>query len=199
MVKYKSRLVPVSFSRKHNGVRYWWCKCACGNLVERSITNVRSGATKSCGCLKSSLKGKRCGSYKHGMTESPTYRSWYAMLARCRRHPRYKGRISVCKRWDNPVTGFQNFLADMGERPEGCSLERKKNHLGYSPKNCVWATPAEQNRNTRANVLITWEGRTMCAADWAKELGISPKTLRARVSRGNPTERVLKELTGATS
>lgn len=129
-----------------------------------------------------------------GTHTSPTYRSWKDMKARCIRvthkdYPHYGGRgITFCERW----RVFDNFLADMGERPEGMTLERNDNDGPYSASNCRWATRAEQCRNQRSNLLLTHEGRTMCVADWAAHLGIHRQTLRDRIQRyGWSTERAL--------
>ena len=90
-----------------------------------------------------------------GKKYSPTYESWQAMLARCRytgrdNADRYAGKgITVCESWSD----FNNFLSDMGERPDGKTLDRKDSNKGYGPENCRWATPTEQARNTRKNVL----------------------------------------------
>jgi hypothetical protein len=104
-------------------------------------------------------------------------------------YARYGGRgITVCKRW----LVFENFYADMGDCPEGLSLEREKNHQGYSLRNCRWATPAEQQHNTRLNVNLTVKGETMCMAAWARKRGINYKTLKTRVRRGWSVERALE-------
>ncbi len=97
---------------------------------------------------------------RHGHTcnrsYSPTYQSWQSMLARCRYLGRdgerkHAGRgIAVCERWR---LSFDAFLADMGERPIGTTLDRIDNDGNYEPSNCRWATPREQARNTRKNVL----------------------------------------------
>lgn len=133
----------------------------------------------------------------HGHTKtrtySPTYQSWQSMLARCRyknRHNsgRYIGRgILVCERWCD----FASFLADMGERPAGLTLERNDNSIGYQPGNCRWATPTEQARNTR-RTRLTFETATQIArkmlaggspAKIAKEFGIS-ESLPREIMRG---------------
>ena len=87
---------------------------------------------------------------------------------------------------------FEKFYADMGDRPEGMTLERINNNLSYSKDNCVWATYFEQNRNTRQNVILEKEGKRMCLTDWAEELGVPYPTLQDRVRRGWSTARVLQ-------
>lgn len=98
----------------------------------------------------------RHGHARGGMPDSPTYRTWQAMRTRCNNPnrdnaDRYFNRdVKICARWDS----FENFLADMGERPEGKTLDRWPDISGdYEPGNCRWATPVEQARNTRRNVL----------------------------------------------
>jgi hypothetical protein len=100
----------------------------------------------------------------------------------------YGGRgITVCERW----VVFTNFLADMGERPSGTSLDRIDNNKGYEPGNCRWATPKEQNRGRRVTRLIEYQGRTQCLKDWAEEFGISETGLTARLARGLSVEEAL--------
>lgn len=121
---------------------------------------------------------------------SPTYNSWKAMHGRCRNkfNRGYGGRgIRVCLRWKS----FVRFLADMGERPPGTSLERKRVNGNYTPLNCIWATEHAQQRNRRNNRKLTFEGRTLCVTDWATELGIDPRRLFNRLSRGHPIAVVL--------
>jgi hypothetical protein len=116
------------------------------------------------------------------------------MRARCAdvtgRHRKYYGAagVTICDRWQS----FENFLADMGERPSlEYSLDRIDNSKDYEPGNCRWATRKVQGANRACVMPLTFNGKTQNPEDWARELGIKPQTLRRRVSRGWPVERVL--------
>jgi hypothetical protein len=107
------------------------------------------------------------------------------MIARCCRptqteYYRYGGRgITVCDRWR---TSFENFLADMGVRPDGMTLEREDNEGNYEPGNCKWETPHLQLRNTRRNNVIEFNGETKVLTDWAADIGITGPTLYWRIN-----------------
>jgi hypothetical protein len=123
------------------------------------------------------LPKRKPSGYKDGRQEHPLYRSYVAMRQRCnnpndKSYKNYGGRrIKVCKRWDNVENGFPNFLEDMGERPEGYSLDRIDNDGDYTPENCKWATRTEQQNNRRSNRLITINGRTRTFTQWVREQG----------------------------
>jgi hypothetical protein len=106
------------------------------------------------------------------------------------RHPAwddYGGRgIKVCDRWDR----FENFLADMGERPAGTSLERIDNSRGYEPGNCRWATRTDQNRNTRASHNLTYDGQERSIAEWSEVTGIPYRTIMSRLRYGWSADRI---------
>lgn len=140
--------------------------------------------------LRGEPKSKQCqpcaakkANTTHGMASSQIYQIWFNVLRRCNDPRRsefylYGGRgIRVCKRWEK----FENFLADMGERPEGMSLDRKDNDGDYKPSNCRWATAEEQARNKSTNRLLTYEGRTMPLAAWADDVGIRASVIAARI------------------
>lgn len=170
--------------------RYCYCLCDCGKNVEVLLPDVKGGHTVSCGC--SWYESIRKAATSHGKTRTRVYTSWQGMKDRCYNHTskayaNYGGRgITVCERWMT----FQNFYADMGDPPPGRSLDRIDNSKGYSPKNCRWATRKEQNTNQRSNVLIEFDGRTQTLSEWAKEKGIHRVTLRSRLNRGVPVERL---------
>lgn len=120
-------------------------------------------------------------------TMSPTYKSWHSMLQRCNNpkcpeYSTYGGRgLSVCAEWHT----FERFLADMGARPPGMTLDRIDNNLGYGPQNCRWATRRTQQRNRRTNHMLTLNGKTLCLQAWAEKLGLKAHTLYYRIYKHN--------------
>lgn len=188
------------------GKTLWLCRCQCGEEKTVRADHLRAGRTRSCGCLSSTATAARnVEATKHGHSVggvSPTYRSWQSMRTRCLnpnsdQWPDYGGRgISICERWSS----FENFLADMGERLPGMSIDRWPNHNGnYEPGNCRWATMSQQENNKRGNVTINYGGETLTVAEWAKRTGIGYQTLRKRLAAGWAPERILTAGTCATS
>lgn len=146
------RLVAVSpTGGLSSGHKVWSFTCDCGGIKEAALSNVTSGQVKSCGCLAPEVASRAHTKHGHlaGGKASPTYNSWRAMLQRCENpeHSKFKhygGRgIKVCARWHD----FEKFKADMGERPEGTTIDRRNNEKGYTKANCRWATAAEQRAN----------------------------------------------------
>lgn len=177
------RLVVVKSIGVRRRYNHYLCRCDCGNEVEVRSARLSSGNTRSCGCLRTERRINQLS--KHGGYGTPTYQSWRRMKERCLNpengsYPRYGGRgVTVCERW----MSFKNFLADMGERPKGMTLERRDNDGNYEPDNCVWATPKQQARNRSDNRVITFQGETMILSDWADRTGISFGTLSGRLNK----------------
>jgi hypothetical protein len=117
---------------------------------------------------------------------SSEYRTWQAMWSRCTNpnvpgYPNYGGRgIKVSKRWE----AFENFISDMGPRPPGMRLGRLDIDGDYTPKNCRWMSLSESMNNRTDSTVLEYDGRQMSIADWARETGINPKTISARLRRG---------------
>jgi len=157
-----------------NVVGLW--KCDCGEEKRLPMARVRAGQAKSCGC-----KRTKHGECKRGVN-SPEYVAWIAMRARCsakqgRDHEAYSARgISICERW----ASFDNFLNDMGRKPSPQhSLGRIDNNLGYSPRNCQWETPIQQQRNTRRSNRWHIKGRDFESVRAAAAcFGVDHKTVR---------------------
>ena len=124
---------------------------------------------------------------KHNYVNTPTYRSWYNMKSRCN-NPNYKNsHLWLGKGITYPVEweSFLNFLADMGERPFGTSLDRIDNSKNYSKENCRWATRIEQQNNTSSNRFIEYNGQRFTLSQWAKKLNMKRETLRDRIDKYN--------------
>ena len=145
---------------------------------------------------------KSCGAYKHGGFKNKTseYMSWCAMRNRCNNpshesYKRYGGRgIIYDPSWNN----FEQFLKDMGPKNDSkLELERIDNNKNYYKENCRWATHKEQTRKRggkRATRLYTFDGKTMCIADWAREVGISPQSMQKRLNKNWPLEKAFAKI-----
>lgn len=135
--------------------------------------------------------------FRHGQSRTPEHNAWCAIHQRCNnpkypRYARYGGRgITVDPRWNV----FENFLADMGQRPSPKhSIERRDNNGPYAPENCVWATNRQQANNRggrKANVLLTYAGETLNVTQWAARTGLSGNQIRNRIRKGWTAEKIL--------
>ena len=185
------RLTVVARVGTRRGSVLWRCSCECGKIKDIVSYSLMRGLSLSCGCLQ--VEATRQSKKTHGMRHSPTYKVWDAMNQRCRNpnhlyYSRYGGRgIDVCPRWRT----FENFLSDMAEKPEGMTIERVNNDLGYSPENCVWSTPAIQSRNKSNNVVLEFNGERRCLTDWVGFNGLTRSAIRGRLKRGWSVSRTL--------
>lgn len=186
------RWTVLSFTKRTKHYSYWLCRCDCG--VERQVIRnmITGGRSKSCGCLSKELVSAR--SRRHGLSYSKEYKIWVAMLGRCsnrsnKRYADYGGRgIKVCDRW----LKFDAFYADLGPRPNGGTLDRIDNDLGYFPENCRWATTKQQSRNKRNSRLITCHGETRCVSEWSEITGLSRNVIFGRLARGWTHEQTIQ-------
>jgi hypothetical protein len=179
----------------------WLCRCVCGTIRRVIGSSLTTGVSKSCGCGPVEMARNRTGeknhAFKHGMTNTATFKSWQSMIGRChnKNNSNYKnwgGRgIRVCNRWRQ---SFLNFLKDMGERPRGTSLGRRNNNLGYNKKNCRWETQKQQNRNRPGyNRTISHRGRMLTIAEWSEITGLKYGYIWNRVNKGQTIEQIIKE------
>lgn len=183
-----NRLTVLEREFRNPARTHWKCQCSCGNITVVESGRLRTGGTKSCGCLSveiSSINGKK--NFKHGMTGSAEYKIWWGMKDRCynSEHPLFKNyggrRILV---WDAWMISFENFYKDMGPRPSPKhSLDRIDNDGPYAPGNCRWATPEEQANNRRDNDVHFFRGEFRTLSQIAKFTGIPQPTLWSRLNR----------------
>jgi len=191
--KQFGRLTVISFSHFGKGTRSIWnCICSCGN--KKKVVGFYLGRnTNSCGCLSKETSIENGFKTTHGLINTSTYGSWISMRRRCKnkkhqQYLNYGGRgIKVCERWND----FENFLADMGKRPKGMTIDRIDNNGDYKPENCKWSTQMEQLTNTRKTIYLTFEGYVMKLVDWASDLGMSAKTFHSRKRMGWSDEKIL--------
>lgn len=166
-------------SGKHYAL--WRCKCTCGQEVLVHGQKLRQGRRKACG-----INGHLFRAASLRKLHPAEYRTFEGIYKRCsaksgKHYRNYSSRnIKICKRWHS----FRNFLADMGPRPEGLTIERIDNDGDYEPGNCRWATTAEQNRNKRQSVFIEYQGERMLLMDLCAKLGLRRENIYQRLKLG---------------
>lgn len=182
VIKMNGRVVTPCGSIKTT----YECLCECGNLVTVKRSNLVNFYTKSCGCLISKVLIER--NFKHGMANSPEYKTWQNMLSRClnpnvSHYKDYGGRgIKVCEKW---ASSFEEFYLSLGDRPKGTSLDRINPNGNYDPNNCRWANKITQARNKRESRNIEYKGESKPLKEWSDLLGINYYTLHSRLYRLN--------------
>lgn len=173
----------------------WVCRCECGVTKVVPRGPLIYGRTVSCGCQRREKLIKR--SRTHGQSKTPTWHTWAQMVSRCTRpgashYEHYGGRgIRVCDAW----LSFEGFLADMGLKPEGMSIERKDVNGNYEPGNCTWIPIAEQMANRRDNIRVEVDGQQMALSQACRVLGISyARTITRMRRKGWSFEKAAAEL-----
>lgn len=167
--------------------RAWLCRCDCGTVRRVVRSDLRSGRSTNCGCVrrKTLPAAAKAKNTTHGMDGTTEYRIWIDMRRRCHdpRRPDYKNYgargITVCEEWRD---SFEAFYRDMGPRPDGCTLDRLNNTGPYEKKNCVWATRKKQERNKRTSRIVEIDGRRMTVAEACEVYDIRPNTAYNRLN-----------------
>lgn len=184
--KRYNKIIVVSDVGIKNNVRYVIGKCDCGNIKQFRFADIKNGSSTNCGCVRSSGLVKR--NYVHGLVKHPLNRVWRGMKERCyyKEHANYKyygGRgIVVCDEWLSDFKAFYDWAIDNGYR-KGLHIDRIKNDGDYEPDNCRFVTPKENNRNTRANRIIEYNGVSKCLSEWTEELGVYQNLIVERIDR----------------
>ena len=170
----------ISRAPNKNKTPYWTIQCECGVIKNITASAIHQGQTR---CSNK----KHPSRLDHGGYGTPEYKSYRQMIRRCQDHKsnRFynygaKG-ITVCDRWKE---SFQNFLSDMGPRPENFTLDRIDPLKNYCPENCRWASHKTQQNNRTNNVYLTANGETKTMSQWADDLGIDKRALFLRIKRG---------------
>jgi hypothetical protein len=183
-----SRLSIVECLERGSVAIKWRCVCDCGNETIVAGQSLRRGKSRSCGCLAKEA------ATTHGRSRTVEHRCWVSMNSRCssetnQSYENYGGRgIKVCERWQE---SFENFYADMGDRPAGHSIERIDNNGNYDPGNCRWATTLEQCQNLRITKYVVIDGKRMTITQAARAAGIKKHTAFSRIKRGMDPVRAL--------
>jgi len=172
------------FDRRGDEVHCYLVRCSCGTKAVRDLHTMRRGRSRSCGCRKADLdlatKLERGTTRRtHGMSETLAYARYHAMLSRCYRpadknYRHYGGRgIIVCERW---LSGFEAFYADMGDAPEGMSIDRIDVNGNYSPENCRWVDSLTQHTNKRNTIFVIVSGEKVSVSEACRRLGCNRRT-----------------------
>ena len=178
------RLTVINTTTHHNYMKRVIVKCECGVEKIVFIRNLKTGATKSCGCLF--LETKNPFATFHGLRKHPLYNVWSGLKDRCNNsnlysYKDYGGRgISVCKEWKDNFLLFYNWSINNGWK-KGLEINRIDNDGDYEPSNCNFVTPKQNSRNRRNNVLIEYKGETKVLAEWADIYNVELRTLWARI------------------
>lgn len=184
-------VIRIAGFRNHRS--YWVCRCECGKeiMVKGSILTRKINPQKSC------MECFRKRSTLHGMTNTKEFFAWRGILSRCNNknddaYRHYGGRgIGYDPRWNE----FKCFFEDIGPAPsKRHSIDRTDNNEGYFKWNCRWATPKQQMRNVRPNIILEYNGEKRCLPEWAELMGLSYACLSNRIRRGWAVEKALTEL-----
>jgi len=168
--------------------RKFLCRCDCGVEKEMKLAHIRNAQVISCGCARREAldKHRAFSNRKHGLSRSRTYNIWSSMRGRCNNknsdaYSAYGGKgIKHCQKWAT----FDGFLDDMGECPDGLTLDRIDGTKGYYKENCRWADWNTQANNRCNNTIINYNEKEYTLAQLARKVKMKQETLQARLRRG---------------
>lgn len=185
--KVFGELTVLKFVESRPGSSTYKCRCSCGTEKDFYIGNLRTGKTKSCGCLRKEKTAERMRS--HGDRRTRLYSIWTNMKTRCENesHPNYEGYggkgVTLCSEWGESYGEFRKWALANGYR-DTLTIDRVNNDKGYEPDNCRWATYIEQSRNRDYAWHVTIDGVTKHAKEWCDAFGVKYKTACSRKYRG---------------
>jgi len=172
------RLVAERYVGKNKyGQSLWLCKCDCGDYKLIITSQLNSGETNSCGCLRKELNTTH--GYTCNRNRPRIYHVWEMIKDRCnnpnnKQYKNYGGRgITICERW----LKFENFLEDIVDIPKGLSVDRIDNNKGYFLNNIRLSTRKQQARNKRNTLYVMFNGQNKLLIEIAEEYNVSYKTL----------------------
>ena len=177
------RLVVLSLVADDAGAKKqtrWFCECDCGNRLFVLAGNLRSGNTKSCGCLQREIAVKR--NTTHGQSGTRLYVAWQHMIGRCTRknvkdYNLYGGRgITVCSEWISSFEAFRDWALANGYA-DSLTIDRIDVNGNYCPENCRWVSHSEQQQNKTNNTFVEYNGETKTASDWARIFNCYPSAV----------------------
>lgn len=189
--KFGKLTVLEELTKRKHGNKVYKCVCDCGNTIDVIGYSLKTGNTKSCGCLKQENafilgKNKRT----HGKTHNPLYRNWLCMKARCynksdNHYSDYGKRgVKVYDEWLHNFQVFYDWAISHGYH-KGLTIDRIDVNGDYEPSNCRWATPKQQARNRRSNRNYTINGEKHCLKEWCEILNLKYSTVLARINKLN--------------
>lgn len=177
----------------------WLCQCDCGNQTIVLGAHLRSGHTKSCGCMhKIQAKKMSQMNFRHGMSHTRIHNIWMTMIQRttnenCRCADRYiKRGITICDDWKNSFESFYEWSMANGYKDD-LTIDRIDNDKGYYPENCRWVDSITQANNTSTNKFLEYNDEKKTMAEWSRILGIKYSVLSSKIKRGLTIQEVIEK------
>lgn len=199
------RLMVIKMAPRTQKKTFWECECECGNRVTVRSDGLVTGNTKSCGCYKSESDARNVSrNHKHKQAGTRLYAIWRSMISRCCNenvecYPRYGGRgIKVCSDWQKYFVKFMEWAHANGYN-DTLTIDRIDNDGDYKPSNCRWISRQEQCNNRRSNVMITIDSETKSLMEWCKIFGLEYHTIKSRILRGAPADKIFANLKNANT